>query len=188
MARTPQQPPEWTPESIRWALKKIRRRLGELEEFDPRHVTGRNDPKIGALQGSIIETLSDVFGSLNQYWAWLDTASSNFLTETPPPRHEVIKGLERGKATQIERLRRAIKSLEERMPHDFPGEPLDQVALSGRGMAASSGRAGLSGIEARALAGDLTVLSVQNDVPTGGVIIADSPGRTLSETTFELLM
>jgi hypothetical protein len=94
------------------------------------------------------------------------------------PLHRVIEGLVRGRARSIELLRSAIRSLEERMEDDFPGEPLDQVALSARTAIAAAGgaipsvNAGIQGVQARGLAGDIRV-SIQNDTPTGGVIIAD---------------
>jgi hypothetical protein len=97
----------------------MRRRLGDLEEFDPQQVTKRDDPKIDGLEASIAEAFSDIFGadsaSFNRYRASasLDTAGFNFRTETP--HHEVIEGLVRGKGRSIELLRTAILSLEEKM-------------------------------------------------------------------------
>jgi hypothetical protein len=61
------------------------------------------------------------------------------------------------------------------MQDDFPGEPFDQVALSGRTSISLGVRAApaIQGAEASALAGDVSV-SIQNDTATTGVIIADS--------------
>jgi hypothetical protein len=67
MARRPQSEPPteqiWTPESIRAGLKKIRRRLTEVEAFDPQKVTRQLDPDVTALETSIKEMLPDVFGA-----------------------------------------------------------------------------------------------------------------------------
>ena len=99
MSQPSQQEKEWTADAIRAALRKIRRQLDDLEKFDPQQVTRRDDPKIDALETSIAEALSEVFGadspSFHRYNASLDTASFNYLTGTP--HHEVIEGLMRGK-------------------------------------------------------------------------------------------
>jgi hypothetical protein len=60
------------------------------------------------------------------------------------------------------------------MEDDFLGEPLDRVAES---IATSSGRAGIQGVEARALAGDIRV-SVQDDTQSRhvGHVVNERPG------------
>jgi hypothetical protein len=134
MARTPrtQDDPEqkaWTPELLRIDLRKLRRRLAEVERFDPQKITQQFDPLVTALETQLRETLSDVFGRSRSYRnyqsaASLDTAGINM---NGTPLHRVIEGLVHGRARSIELLRGAIRSLEEKMEDDFPGEPLDQV-------------------------------------------------------------
>jgi hypothetical protein len=98
------------------------------------------------LETSIKETLADVFGRNGRsYRAYqsagaLDTAGVNM---NGTPLREVIAGLIRGRERAISLLQTAIRSFEEKMQDDFPGEPLDQVALSGRTIAAASGGAAL---------------------------------------------
>ena len=85
-----------------------------------------------------------------------------------------IDGLAHGKERSINLLKSAIRFFEEKMEDDFPGEPLDQVALSARTTIASTGSAnpGASGVQGQGVAGTIRV-SIQNDTPTGGVIIGE---------------
>jgi hypothetical protein len=141
MARRPtnQQPPserEWTPDTIRRALRKLRRRLTDVEAFEPQKVPRRFDPQVIALESSIRETLVDVYGPgsvsyrNHEVAAHIDAARHN---TNGVPHAEVIEGYVRGKERSIQLLNGAIRSFEERMEDDFPGEPLDQVALSPEG-------------------------------------------------------
>src|SRR5664280_2828482 len=93
MARTPKTQDEheekaWTPDSIRLAIRKVRRRLTDLEGFEPTKVRSRQDPNIRVLEAAIKETLSDIFGpnsrSFRTYGAaaTIDTASYN-MNGTP---------------------------------------------------------------------------------------------------------
>ena len=176
--RTPEQPEErvWTPESIRSSLRKLRRRLAEVEAFDPQKVTRQFDPQVTSLETQLRETLSDVYGRNSQSFrsyqsaASLDTAGINM---NGTPLHRVIEGLVHGRARSIEMLRSALLLLEEKMEDDFPGEPLEQVALSARTAITSTGGgvlstgAGIQGVQARGLAGNITV-SIQDVTVAGG--------------------
>src|SRR5512135_1052242 len=107
MARNPTTQPErpaekqGTPESIRAALRKIRRSLTDVEEFEPKSFTQVNDPEVSALAISIREILNDVFGPNSrmhrsyQSAAALDTAEISMGTRTGLSKG--IEGLERGK-------------------------------------------------------------------------------------------
>jgi hypothetical protein len=85
----------------------------------------------------------------------------------PPALHKVIAGLVQGKERSIALLNGAIRFFEEKMQDDFPGEPLEQVALSARTTIANSGMGSLTGLQAKGLVGNAGV-SIQNDTPTGG--------------------
>jgi hypothetical protein len=159
MARKQPGPPaekDWTPESIRVALRKIRRRLTDVEAFDPQTVTRQFDSQVTGLEVSLREMFADVFGhdtpSYRNYQrgAALDTAGFN---SNGTPLREVIDGLEAGKIRSITFLKAAIRFFEEKMEDHFPGEPLDQVALSGRSTMMSAGRGGIEGVEVRAMTG-----------------------------------
>lgn len=132
MAKNPEpREQDWTPDSIRLAAKKLRRRLADVEAFDPSKVTARRDPALRSLETAIAETLVDVFGantgSLRRYQsaANLDTAGIN-LNGTP--FHEVMDGLVHGKARALELLNGAIRMLSEKLEDDFPGEPFETVS------------------------------------------------------------
>jgi hypothetical protein len=198
MARTPRSPdkPEekaWTPETIRSAIRKLRRRLEDVEAFDPQIVTRQFDPQVTGLETSLRETLADVFGRNSRSYrnyqlaASLDTAGVN-LNGTP--LHRVIEGLAHGKERSITLLKGAIRFFEEKMSDDFPGEPLDQVALSARTAIMATGTAnlvtnpGISGTETQASARDTRTLN-KDGMPTGAVTVPDT---SRSEASFELLM
>jgi hypothetical protein len=182
MARdTTHAPPEkeWTPESIRVALRKLRRRLTEVEAFDPSTVTRSYDPKATSLETRLRDTLSDVFGNNTSLYRNYELAASlhtsaRRLNETPLP--VVIQGLMHGKERSISRLKSAIQLFEEKMQDDFPGEPLDQVALSARTAIMSTGSAGIQGAGLQALAGDVRV-SIQNDAQADVARFEELTGR-----------
>jgi hypothetical protein len=120
--------------------------MTDVEALDPQKVTRQFDPQVTGLETSLRETLADVFGPNSRSYrnyqpaASLDTAGVN-MNGTPLQR--VIEGLVHGKERSITLLNGAIRFFEEKMQDDFPGEPLDQVALSGRTIAAANGGAAL---------------------------------------------
>ncbi|HKW53286.1 MAG TPA: hypothetical protein VJO12_06315, partial [Stellaceae bacterium] len=101
---------------MRAAMAKLRRRVADLEAFDPNRVENRKDPSIEALSKSIDGTLLEVFGAdtpeYQRYGAakLLDTAPF-LLNGTPMPL--VRSGLEQGKTTAIALLDQAIAAFEE---------------------------------------------------------------------------
>jgi hypothetical protein len=202
MARKPTQEPvaekEWTPESIRAAVRKVRRTLTDVEAFDPKKVTRQFDPTVSSLQISIRQMVTDVFGHDSRLYrdyqsaAALDMAGINVGGTSLP---KVIQGLEQGKERSITLLKSAIKFFERKMEDDFPGEAIESdpriaragIAQAGAAMAGYGGVVyggpglgysgpGLVGAHAQGVAGDIRV-SIQNDTPTGGVIIAESPSE-----------
>jgi hypothetical protein len=138
-------PTEWTPETIRSALRKLRRRLTEVQSFEPENVKSRRDPTITVLETAIRETLADVYGpnsrSFRNYHlaAQLDIARDINGVSLP----EVVEALVQGKERSILLMSGAIRLLEEKMEDDFPGEPTDKVAFEGRSIAASTGGGGI---------------------------------------------
>lgn len=143
MARRPEQRSDrdWSPGQIRSAIRKLRRRISDVEGFDPSTVEDRRDPRIDTLVASIKGTLREIFGpntaSFRDYQsaATIDPNALNLSSLLPS---EFIAGLEQGKARAIELLGGAIRMLEEKMEDDFPGEPLDndpRIAMAGVGRA-----------------------------------------------------
>jgi hypothetical protein len=205
MARNPKPPEEpeemlWTPESIRGAIRKLRRRLSDVEAFDPQKVTRQFDPQVTALETSIRETLADVFRPNSRSYrnyqsaASLDTAGINM---NGTPLHRVIEGLVRGKERSITLINGAIRFFEEKMEDDFPGEPLDQVALSGGIMMAARGIIVNPGPHGPAMfnVGPIPAAGTAPQAVEGGVageirasILSGDEVRSPSEAPFELLM
>jgi hypothetical protein len=90
------------------AIRKIDRRLKELEDFDVDSIMERSDPQIRSIEFSLKSLLVEVFGSgssqHNTYQgiARIDRAAFNYLHETSI--HEVRKGLKSGIAEAIAAL------------------------------------------------------------------------------------
>jgi hypothetical protein len=101
------------------AISRFRRRIDELEAFDPNNVQTRSDPKIDTLEAAIDETLSETFGhGTPSYWRYasarhLDTAPISYARQIP--MRDVIRGLVAGKERAIALLGQAVRSLEERV-------------------------------------------------------------------------
>jgi predicted nucleotide-binding protein len=104
---------------MRAAIIRFARRIGELQSFEPQGVRSRSDPTIRTLEVAIDEALTEAFGhetpEYRRYSAAsnLDRASINYLHGTPI--HEVIEGLEAGKAEAIALLGQATRSFEEKL-------------------------------------------------------------------------
>jgi uncharacterized protein (TIGR02391 family) len=113
-----------TPDHIKRAIVRFRRRLDALATFQPQAIRDRSDPSIRALGVSIDEALADAFGRDTPTYqnyssaAELDTAGINIYGTSLP---HVIAGLQRGKATAIGLLNQAIASLQEKL--EEIGEP-----------------------------------------------------------------
>src|SRR5258706_9039710 len=166
MARKPApEPPAkaWTPDSIRAAMRKLRRRLTDVEAFNPQQAKWPSDPQVSALEISLRETVADVFGRNSRSYRNYQLAAS-LDTNGGKMDGKYIDGLAHGKERSINLLKSAIRFFEEKMEDDFPGEPLDQVALSARTTIASTGSAnpGASGVQGQGVAGTIRV-SIQND-------------------------
>lgn len=102
--------------AMRAAMAKLRRRVADLEAFDPNRIENRKDPAIESLSKAIDDTLVEVFGGdTPEYQRYIgakhiDTAP--FLLNGTPMAL-VRSGLEQGKTTAIALLDQAIASFEE---------------------------------------------------------------------------
>jgi hypothetical protein len=136
MAKPPPQPAErqWTRDDIRIAMRKIERRLSDVDSFDPSKIRTRQDPNIRVLEAAIKETLAEIFGPNSRTFrtysaaATLDTAGINM---NGTPHHEVIAGLVHGKERSITLLKGAIRFFEEKIEDDFPAEHDNRVGPVG---------------------------------------------------------
>ena len=120
--RQPPQPPQpahLSPDEMKTAILRLRRRIQELQAFDVDTVTERSDGRIKSLSVSIEETLADTFGTdTADYQRYhrvknLDKASVNLYY--PTPIQEVREGLRKGVSQAVEVLSTALKLLEEKL-------------------------------------------------------------------------
>ncbi len=105
-------------EQMKSAIPKLRRRIKELEEFDPDSITARSDPRISSLDVKIEDTLAEIFGvetseALRFRSTSLDQAGINFMHQTPVS--DVIASVHKGKAREIANLNTVIEIFEEKL-------------------------------------------------------------------------
>jgi predicted nucleotide-binding protein len=120
MARNPQPPQDMslTPDEMRAGVTRFKRRLAEIEQFDPQAMTSRRDPRIDTLEAAIAGSLADTFREGTQAYKRyaqakkIDTASYNM---NGTPQHEVIEGLVYGKERATAMLSEAVRYLEEKL-------------------------------------------------------------------------
>jgi predicted nucleotide-binding protein len=104
---------------MRTAIARFRRRLDDLEKFEPKTVRDRSDSRIKALEVAIDEALAEAFGhdtpAYLRYSAatTIDRASHYIGRETPLP--DVIEGLESGKERAASLLAQAVRYFEEKL-------------------------------------------------------------------------
>lgn len=127
MARRPAVPAEprhsdRTVEQMRQGIERIRRRIKDLEAFDPTSVQKRWSPEVAALQNAIDEALTAAFGhGTIEYNRYKDAAELDngpvFMSLGPrnpaQEAHEVRQYLAQGKDAAIILLQQAIAGLEE---------------------------------------------------------------------------
>jgi uncharacterized protein (TIGR02391 family) len=112
--------PDLSAGELRSAISKLKRRIVQLNDFDPDSIGQmRSDPKVLALSAAIDETLTQIFGhrtpAYKRYWAaiTLDTARQNYVD--PPTRDEIVAGVRAGIERALVLLNQAISSCEERL-------------------------------------------------------------------------
>ncbi|PWC26771.1 hypothetical protein CR165_21405 [Pseudoroseomonas aestuarii] len=107
---------------MRRGIGRLKKRIEEVEAFDPQTVQKRYAPEITTLETSIEETLGAVFGSgtieYNRYYGahQLDAGGRAMLMiggSGPEPISEVRDDIEKGKQSSLALLRQAIRFLEE---------------------------------------------------------------------------
>jgi predicted nucleotide-binding protein len=115
---SPPQAPQRSATQMRTQISRIQRVIGELQDFDPKTVQERSDPRIKSLEVSIQQVLNDTFGydgperDLYRAAGHLDRAAL-IMGGTPLPK--VVQGLIKGKDHAIALLNRAIQSLEDKI-------------------------------------------------------------------------
>jgi predicted nucleotide-binding protein len=121
MARNPPAPPQpraLTADQIRQGIERLRKRISELEAFDPTSVEDRWSPAAQAIGTAIEETLARVFGestpAYNRYASAAQLDSGPLIMGGgPDPIYKVHEWLREGKVRSLALLNQAVKGLEE---------------------------------------------------------------------------
>jgi predicted nucleotide-binding protein len=107
-------------EQIRLGIQRIKRRIEEVEAFDPNTVNERFAPEVSALEAGIRETLSKVFGhntveyDLYRYATSLDQGPID-MGGCRTPASTFRSYLSEGRKNSLALLRQAVKGLEEEL-------------------------------------------------------------------------
>jgi predicted nucleotide-binding protein len=134
MARKPNSSPEAAPLTavrIKQGIDRLRRRIEELERFDPTSVKERWAPETKAIQAAIDDTLTGIFGqNTSRYHRYQSAGNLDHgglsLGGSPAPLPQVHKWLAEGKADALALLNQAVKSLEE----DLAELPDDSASMT----------------------------------------------------------
>jgi predicted nucleotide-binding protein len=115
-----QPPPQPTPEEIRQGIARLRKRLEEVNAFEPTSVIEQNNiPHVEALAAAVDESLIRTFGADTlDYKRYSDACffyNGPFNYAHRVPMGEVHASLTRSKGRSIALLTQAIASLEERL-------------------------------------------------------------------------
>jgi predicted nucleotide-binding protein len=107
-----------TPGQMRQGISRIGMRIKDIEGFDPKKINERWAPETQALQTSIEETLSRVFGhgtvEFNRYSSASDLDNGPVIMGSGPDMPWEVQGwLDEGKKRSIALLAQAVKGLEE---------------------------------------------------------------------------
>jgi uncharacterized protein (TIGR02391 family) len=121
------QPADLNPAQARSGIERLKRRISDLEGFDVSKVRERWSADVTALQTSIDETLSRVFGAhTTDYERYSSAANLDrgpiILGSGPDAPHEVQQYLNEGKQRALALLKQAVRGLEELVGDDQGGD------------------------------------------------------------------
>ena len=106
-----------TPDEMRAAIPKLERRIRDLEEFDPKSIRDRDDPRIDALDKKVETPISEVLEGTSDYNRFmprgLDQAGYNMVYATPLQR--VIESVQDSVAREVANMRTIIEVFNERL-------------------------------------------------------------------------
>jgi predicted nucleotide-binding protein len=127
-------------DQIRQGIDRLRRRIADLEAFEPTSVTERWGPETRAIEAAIEETLAKVFGQGTPDYIRYDSAAvldnGPLIMGGGPDRIDSIhEWLRDGKAKSLALLKQAVKGLEEDIA-DL-GEAPSTIASAGPAVASN---------------------------------------------------
>lgn len=177
--------PQLNSQELKQAIRRIARRIDELNQFDPQVVSERDDPAISGLEAAIGATLAEVFGEdTGDYWRYQNATSLDqapIFMGRPTPISEVRDGLERGKAGALSLLRMAERQCVERLEDLNEAEELPVAGTPEANHAADS--RDIFVVHGRDEAAKAQVARVVERLGYRPVILNEKPnkGRTLIE-------
>jgi predicted nucleotide-binding protein len=122
MARRPPPPPQQavlTPEQMRQGIQRLKRRIADVEAFDPQSIQTHDDTsKAEALEASVKGTLEQTFGPDTAHFKRYQGAASfhwpvNMGHQTPI--HEIRESLRRCRGRSLDLLNQAVSFLNEEL-------------------------------------------------------------------------
>jgi predicted nucleotide-binding protein len=133
-AAPPPQPAQLTAPAMRAGIERLRKRIDEVQQFDPSTITEQfNIPQVDKLSAAIDDSLVRTFGhgtvEYNRYAeaARFDNGPFNYAYTVPI--HHVQQSLSRSKVRSIALLEQAVQSLEEQLGEEAVPETTHQPAL-----------------------------------------------------------
>ena len=111
------QPARLTADEMRDAIPKLKRRIEELNSFDPDSINDRSDPRPDSIEQKIDDTLVEILGADTLDYRRFRVSS---LDRAPIvgggiPLQELRKGYGRGKADAISKLQTLVELFEEKL-------------------------------------------------------------------------
>lgn len=110
---------ELTVEQMAAGIERLRRRIADLENFDPYSISNRGAPEVSALEKSIEEALERTFGAdttdFHRYSDSRNLDGGGFVIGRPATIAEIHGFLADGRASSLALLKQAVKGLEERV-------------------------------------------------------------------------
>jgi hypothetical protein len=132
----PAEAPQLTTNQMRAAANRFRRRIADLQKFDPSAFPGedpRSDPQIRTLQMDIEDALTEAFGHDTPAYQRYKDAADLDQAKSFRKGAEAIAGFQRGKRLAMSLLDQAAKSLEEKLAELEEEIPPERSATSATG-------------------------------------------------------
>lgn len=111
------QPAQLTAETMRAAIPKLKRRIEEVNSFDPDSINDRSDPRPDSIEQKIGDTLVEILGAdtLDYHRFRVGSLDRAPIVMGGIPLHELRKGYDRGKADAISKLQTLVELFEEKL-------------------------------------------------------------------------
>ena len=112
------------------ALRKLQRRLNEVEAIDPKQATDAYTPEFASINENVNMTLIDIFGSDSIEYDKFKSISiyaGPYKYRQEMPRHEIIEGYAEGKKRVLIKIDAAIKFINEKLSDVAESDSFDDL-------------------------------------------------------------